>query len=270
LWQADSSHEVAIDSGMLNGFEVRAATITGAKNRLSGIPCQDAFAVAQAAGRFLVVAGCDGVGSARLSHLGAQATANRLVADLTATLESGAALARVNAPRLIAAAGDALTSLAAGHPGSPEVGLFATTAVAIAVDTLAGPMEPGLLAFRVGDSTVRLLDATGTWIDLFDGPGRTSEDSLLSTATVALPCDPGLAQAVCIAWWAGSPVVAMTDGLANALRDSAQATAYFGEAWASPPDPLAFAADLAFRRRGAIDDRTAIAVWRPLQEPASG
>lgn len=67
------------ESAASGSWTVAGTSVPGASHRKSGLPCQDAHSWTVINDSILITAVCDGAGSARLSHLGAQTAANKAV-----------------------------------------------------------------------------------------------------------------------------------------------------------------------------------------------
>ena len=142
-------------------------------------------------------------------------------------------------------------------PGTPTP-TMATTAVAVTARRDAG-IWTGEAAW-VGDSTLWHLDDGRQW-RLISGPATDGEDDVYYSGRVrALPSRDGECD------WCGfrihgGALFVMSDGVANPLQWSHDVAETLAGWWALPPDPLVFAAQVGFARRGHMDDRTVVGIW---------
>jgi serine/threonine protein phosphatase PrpC len=267
--------DTAIDAGLFEGLDVRAASVRGTYGRYTGTPRQDDYALgASADGCWLVVAVADGLSSASASHLGATLAARTAVQQAERLLDEAAAAGdaapsdaapldvagvfQSAAYQLRRAAEPLLTR--AGREVTPSAisDLFATTLVLAVVPTAAAGSRPGLVA-RVGDSGAWRLDAGG-WLPLLApkplGPVATA-------ATASLPSLPDTVEHRPLRLRDGQVLVLATDGVTDPMgADGATAAGrYLARAWSRGlPPPLEFARHVSYRGRSWDDDRTAVAV----------
>lgn len=93
------------------------------------------------------------------------------------------------------------------------------------------------------------------------GPATDGEDDVYYSGRVkALPSSDGACE-WCGFRVRGGTLFVMSDGVANPLRWSKEVAETLAGWWACPPDPLVFAAQVGFARRGHMDDRTVVGIW---------
>jgi Protein phosphatase 2C len=253
-WASDQS-DIAVSSAAIDGVVIRAASVRGLLHRRHDEPRQDAYALAtrRASARpdAVVAAVCDGVGWAPRSHVASRGVAVSLVEAAAAGAGWDAAFAQANAvlsARIAAEPADA--------DGRPTM---ATTAVALVLEREAGRWH-GQVAW-VGDSTCWHVDVDGRWTELTGAHGD-EEQAFYSTAVAPLPSQDGRCRQVSLALDGGA-VFLLTDGVANPLAWSVDVQDALADWWAAAPDPLTFAGQVGFARKGHMDDRTAVGLWLP-------
>jgi Protein phosphatase 2C len=241
--------DIEVSAAGLPGMILRAASSRGLAHRASAGVRQDAFAIRgwQAAGVVAVV--CDGVGSLPLSDVAAAFVSRRL-ADLGAAgVPWGEAFQQVNAELRQVAANAAVDS-------GPAAAGMATTAVSMSVGR-EGDDWVGEVGW-IGDSTVWHLDADGQWSCLDCPPD--ADDTYHATTVTPLPTGDGV-PTIRSFRLRGGALFMMSDGVGNPLRWSREVRQTLAGWWTVPPDPLAFAAQVAFARKSHQDDRTVIGIW---------
>jgi Protein phosphatase 2C len=240
--------DIAVSAATLPGVRILAASVRGVQHRAEHTVRQDAFALAQAGGTHAIAVVCDGVGSFDRSDHAAALVSRQLA-------QYGAAC--MPWPEAFVAANEQLAKVAAEWE-AVGFGAMATTAVAASVSRVDGWWQ-GEVAW-VGDSSLCHLDDEGTWGSITSGGDREDGQVFHSSSVRPMPtldgacrCDPFRIQ--------GGALFAMSDGVGNPLAWSAEVRATLARWWARPPDPLTFAAQVAFARRSHIDDRTVIGIW---------
>jgi len=262
MWRDDGGHGLVIDDARLSGTAVVGASLIGHHARHNDRPCQDAFRIVQAGGRFVVAAVCDGVGSLPLSHLAARAAASAATRTVAVQLEADAHLQTIDSQRVVREVNGVLQRLDVGGAPAPA-GSLATTLLVLAVDTSAPSGGPAVYATRVGDCALWALGSQG-WTDLFAPSARIRPDARIDCGTEALPNETAQPSEILIAWPADTHLVlAMTDGVWGPMREGEVVRSSFARRLARPVAPLEFASLVGFVRQGANDDRTAVAVWKP-------
>lgn len=242
----------------IGGVAVRAASARGLSHRQRGTERQDAFLCAWDAARSsLFIAVADGVGSKTRSR------------------EASTAAVRVAAEAWSAGASD-LTDIVTGvnsyllkvipcNRDGFRVGATTLTLVELPLD------GEGLGAAEiawVGDTPVWIL-SDGLWSEM------TPQDDAGDGFAAPIPALPSTRLEVqrAVAPANGGALFVMTDGVGNAIRNSAEARSALAECWADPPGIYAFGAQVEFARRSFVDDRTVVGVWpaakaAAAQEPA--
>lgn len=240
---------------------LRAACIAGVAHRAAGLGSDDAFSW-QLTTTGVAAAIADGVGTTSGARAAAQLAASEACRVLAgAEPRTGASDRTDDVRRAVAAAGRAVEESRGGD------GDGATTLVVAFV-----PFDGHSTIGGVGDSTAFLLcaresqmdergdDARGEWHELFR---PASEDDMLSTATEALPAPAPVVEVVDVDPGQGSAIVLMTDGIAGPLRDGPETVApAFAEMLRKPPSLLGLGHLLDFSRKGCLDDRTLLGLWR--------
>ncbi len=270
--------DIVIDGADAGRLTFRAASVRGAGHQERGEPRQDAYAV-----RFTRdqrwLAGCvaDGVSAAKRSHEAAavicECVAQTLVDHLMANPpEPGSAAWAAELPweQVVATANDAvvelaepfLTGEATGGPATYEMvrAIMSATALAFAVETEPSPdgAHRAMLANLSGDSAAFLL-AEGRWLPLT--AVKNDGAAIFSSGVRSLPAAVRVAPNV-FYLFPGQVLLVMTDGLGDPFGSGSGSVADFlRDGWATAPDPLAFAQQVAFFRKTFADDRTAVVVW---------
>jgi serine/threonine protein phosphatase PrpC len=263
--------DTAIDHGVIGRLEVRAASVRGLASRYSGITRQDEYCLGTDKDRrWLVAAVADGVSAGRHSQIAATIAARhgcQLLADQLAhdpptridwhqTVKAVAQVIIREGTKLLAA-----DSSPSGPTARDVAAVMATTVAYAIIATSPGEGGFELHVFGVGDTSAWLLDDQSGWRLLAGGKDRS--DELASSQTLALPYLPGvsvLAVQKCLK--PGSAFLMVSDGIGDPIGDaSGDVGAFLAEVWREPPQPLTFAAQVCFARRGFDDDRTAVAVW---------
>jgi hypothetical protein len=249
--------DLAVSAATLPGARILAASVRGVKHRAEHTVRQDAFALAQSDGTHAIAVVCDGVGSFDRSDHAAALVSQQLA-------QYGAA--RTPWPAAFVAANEQLTEVVAKWDAM-GFGAMATTAVAVSVSRVDG-WWLGELAW-VGDSSLWHLDDEGTWCSITPEGDREDGQVFHSSSVRPMPTPDG---ACCSDSFRiqGGALFAMSDGVGNPLAWSAEVRATLARWWARPPDPLTFAAQVAFARKSHIDDRTVIGIWADECEGTCG
>lgn len=244
---------------------LRAASVRGRSHRFYGRARQDAYAV-RCDQRYAVLAVADGVSSAPLSHYAANVVARhgcyeirKLLATTTPEALNWSWLLRILAAKVVAEGRRQL-----GQPDLPdsEVAVHLAATVLFAVVELAprdGYHPVHLLSH--GDSSAWILRAGQHWEP--QQPIKNEGADLASSATAALPYLPDNPPIPVHTVLAPADVLLLvTDGVGDPLGNGAGTVGGFlAENWRTPPEPLAFAAQVDFARKSHDDDRTAVALW---------
>lgn len=285
LPQAGRPTGAVIENGVAGPFAVCGGSIRGRRHQLAGEPNDDAFEIATLCDEagdvvWLIIAVCDGVGSAPHSSIGARLAASHAVALIALSLRSRLSIEigrytdalRRQGPeflkRLTRGVRDDVDHRAAQPltlmpnrpaPGTPLVELQTTLSL-VGLRAAPGP-EGGHDGFfaRVGDSPVfrvsgdmfepvtQVADTSGTW-------STATEGVLGATELDVQPLHIGPDEALMVA----------TDGVGNFVQHDQSLTAlgrYLHDRWSSPLDSVSFLRDLSFDLTSADDDRTAVLVW---------
>lgn len=233
-------------------IQIAAASRRGYSHIHDATPRQDDYAVELSPdGRYAIAAVADGLGSADLSHIGAQWAVRGAIREFV-TIASTTPLSQISPIDLAARTSERMRALTRSVLASDEADehRFSTTLVLAAVDLA----KQELWSFRVGDSDL-LLRLRSSWRSAFRTEPR-------GEGTAALPHDPGGAESVHIGFPAGHAVMLATDGIAQTMEASPDIVgSAFHQLLASPLTEFEFQRLVAFDRRGAHDDRTAVAIW---------
>ncbi|KUL21923.1 protein phosphatase 2C domain-containing protein [Actinoplanes awajinensis] len=270
--------DIVIDGAEAGRLTFRATSVRGAGHQERGEPRQDAYAV-----RFTRdqrwLAGCvaDGVSAAKRSHeaaaviceIVAQSLIDHLVAYPPPPGASGWAAELPWSPT-VTAANDAVTDLARPFLTKATTAttltfeqvraVMSATALAFAVETEPAPNggHRAMLANLSGDSAAFLLTG-GAWLPLT--AVKNDGAAIFSSGVRSLPADVRVAPNA-FYLFPGQVLLVMTDGLGDPFGSGAGSVADFLRTrWAAPPDPLAFAQQVAFLRKSFTDDRTAVVLW---------
>lgn len=239
--------DTEVSAASLPGIKIRAASVRGVQHRSQHTVRQDTFALAQHAGHSAVAVVCDGVGSLERSDHAARLVSRRLAWHGAAGTRWPDAFAVVN------------TELAkvAAEWESTGAGPMATTAVAVTVSWRDG-WWLGEAAW-VGDSPLWHLGDDGRWQPVTLAAAAGGE-AYHSSGVRPMPTRDGSC-CWCSFRCQGGALFAMTDGVGNPLLWAPDVQDTLANWWASPPDPLSFAAQVGFARKTHIDDRTVVGIW---------
>lgn len=236
--------DTVFEAGRVGALEVRAASTRGVTHRGRGEVRQDAVAVADLNGRYVIAAVADGVGSASHAHRGAQMAVRQAVAYLAWTLP-GSDLDVVHMVGALEAADRAV------RDAGPKPECRATTLTVAAVELGWAGQGHRYRAVRVGDSPAMVLSG-GTFMPLFAKRGQSVDDRL--------PSPKGPADGVRGVLRTGEALVLATGWLGSSVRDTPVST-YLAQSWVEPPGPVGFLHQLQFDQRGYDEDRSAVVVW---------
>lgn len=245
-WRLDAVADVpdtVLDAARVGTLEVRAASARGAGHRSLGEVRQDAMAVTDLGGRYVLMAVADGFGAASHAHRGAQLAVRHALSYLTWALPG----ADLDAVDMVSALRQADRVVREAGP-NPEC--RRTTLTVAAVELGWSGQGHRYRAVRVGNSPAMML-SDEVFLPLF---GKRGADADL------LPSPRGPADGVRGVLRPGEALVIATAGLGTPARKSPIGT-YLAQAWAEPPGPVAFLHHLQFDLRAFDDDRTAVVVW---------
>ncbi len=265
--------DTVLDGGTIGRLEVRAASVCGLSHREAVKPRQDAYAVcSDASGAWLVAVVADGVSAGDLSHTAAAMVAqqgSRRVAELLATqspqeldwyqiFHELAQAVLANGERLLRRRDPAAS------PTQVDVARsMSTTATFVVCATDHDGSHREVTVAWLGDSPVWAVTADGGWVSL--SAVKTDQDGMASNAVVGLPYLPSAAEALPVRHLSVDPaavVLAMTDGVGDPLGEArGEVAAALAQLWRTPPEPLEFAEQIAFGRKGYDDDRTVVGIW---------
>lgn len=247
-------HGVVADAGTLaNGLvALRAASVQGLSHRSGATTRQDSYAFATDSHR-IAVAVADGLGSAPMSHLGAEAVAR--------TAASVALNGRIR--DVSAAAVAVLGGLADRHHRPVED--FSTTLAVVVVDVGLAREAWHVSAAEWGDSRASLyipghaVDGHPDWSHVAQG----SNADVYANSVRPLPAFREPSSTGSVSWKPGEVLMVASDGIDGQLLAWNPVGHGLAAAWESVPSLWQFIADVAFDRAGARDDRTAVCLFRP-------
>lgn len=246
---APAGHQ--FDGFAQQGLVIRGASHVGTLHMQQRRVRQDSYAVsATEDGSLVIAAVADGLGSERLSSVGAEwATAYAVGVGIDGYEQSGK-LPR--AEDLVQQAALEVqrraTQLVSGGDTTP----FSTTLI---VAVLSCETYQGELA-RVGDSRA-FTRTTNGWkahfSDFNDAP---------DAPTNAIPTASPIIESMPLALGPGQCLLMVTDGIGDLLTHAPDVREELFENLAEPMSPLQFSAVAGFQRRQAHDDQTALGIWR--------
>jgi len=240
--------DLAATSCCTDSLEVRAASLRGFMHRARKSPRQDAFAVQQGSDDTVLVVVCDGVGSLPLSERAAQLICDTLPDLYRASGDWTDAITQVN----VLLGEEENKEQVARKTGDR---LLASTVTACRVRQGTNGLE--LSYAFVGDSELWAL-RDGVWSPLIGA--AHDQDGLYSTSVRPIPTTTpviGTGETTVDA----EAVFLFTDGVSVPLAMGPDVREALAAWWVLPPDPITFASQVGFARRGFVDDRTAIGVW---------
>jgi hypothetical protein len=215
--------------------DVRGATLRGLKMAHRGALGQDA-AASSWNDDTVVVAVADGVS--------ANGPPSATASTIAASCALDAALTHGSGPAIEIAADAVLKHAAEGRT---------TLLVAVVRNDPSGRRPPTVDIAGVGDCEALVL-RDGEWKSIAIDPSDENVTAALPTNRTGVSWRGELCR--------GDVLVLASDGFAPALHDRGSSLATrLAQAWATPPAPLDFASQVAFRLEGYSDDRTAVALW---------
>ena len=245
----------ASDECEIGNVSVQAASRRGVSHSFSGEPRQDDFAIAGSRdGKAVFACVADGLGSGEQSELGSHWAVRLSITWLARNF-------RPDEPHQIDArefadqiARQMLTVCKRLLGPTFDQGSIATTLVAVALDTAAGSG----VVIRIGDSTALVGEGL-----LPIGGGEADSQGPLDSSTSALPMSPESVEVFPITLPPIGPLLLATDGLAGPILTAPDAVgSVFRRELRQPmEDALEFQRLVGFDRRGALDDRTGVALW---------
>lgn len=275
-WKVPASGEandIRSQFSTLGRLACAATSLRGNKHRLQGEVNQDSFSVVTATSKngdsFLVIAVCDGMGSAKYSSFAARIAAAECSASLARGVSSrGLDMFPVLEERqsdFIGRLREKILGYRDGEFDAPPIPAEEAdpkelqTTLSFAVVGPANAEEALVVSGWVGDSPVILIQDQN-WLYVSreqegDGLHSTASQGLMTSDQLMIRYDnllPNDALLVC------------SDGVGNFIEYKGTETAlgsHLRESWAAPPERLEFVRDLSFDIQSADDDRTAVVVW---------
>ena len=274
-----------VHNGVFGNLAVCGGSLRGRRHQLAGQPNDDSFDITTVSDTsnnpaWLVVAVCDGVGSAAFSNAGAASTSAHATALVAHSLRSRPSVAPEEYANAFAAQSsqflELLTTAVRGDIQRPQAGwtrqLEFTPPADVATEELQTTLTVCVLratpdtsgryvgvvitigdspALRLSTSLITRLEADNDASDIWS----TATSGVLGAHTASVtPFDIDHESALMVA----------TDGIANFLTHNGSPTPlgnYMLTNWLTPVDTISFARDLNFDLASADDDRTAVMVW---------
>jgi serine/threonine protein phosphatase PrpC len=279
------SRDVELEYGGVNALRLMAASVRGTRHQFYGEPNEDAFAIGKN-DKFIVVAVCDGVGTAEHSAYGSKFISFSVARSLAKSLESVDTkdLARIRDCITLAVQGasDGVQSWSDGALFAPDVpagevdrhDLSATLVVGVVEIEASSPEGRTVVIANVGDSPCYTF-ADGEWRLRTNA---TKDGEVLEHATTALPTEVG--SPVVLEWHdfilnPREQLLLMTDGIGTSLASGRTPLGkWLGEQLASPMLAQRFLKTvdaITFDRQGEDDDRTLVVLYdldHAFSEPA--
>lgn len=266
------SRDAEIEYGGVGALRMMAGSVRGTRHQFYGEPNQDAFSISRN-DCFVVVAVCDGVGSAEHSAYGSKYLSNSVSRSLASSLV-GTEPTDVEAVKswMTAAVQQASDRVQTWEPGAlyaPDLptseveraDLSATLVVAVVAIEPDGDGRRNVVVANVGDSPCYTL-IKGIWT-IRTAP--TKDGELLEHATTALPVEVGAP--VSLDWREFSlqpseQLVVMTDGIGTSLASGRTPVgAWLAERLSRPQLAQDWLDTLTFDRQGEDDDRTLVVLY---------
>jgi hypothetical protein len=217
-----------------------------------------------------VVAVADGVSAGLLSHHAARIVTHHGCARLAKLLSSSSSesiawpallhdvsQAVINEGRLLLQAGDGPEEVTARTVAKH----LAATAIFAVIPLTSTDEDIDVHLFALGDTSAWVLREGTMWEN--QQPIKNADAVIASSAVQAIPLVPTtLGPPMRAIIRPGDALVLMSDGIGDPLSTGAgEVGAFLAQAWAEPPQALAFAAHIDFARKSYQDDRTAVALW---------
>lgn len=246
---APAGHQ--FDGFAQQGLVIRGASHVGTLHMQQRRVRQDSYAVsATEDGSLIVAAVADGLGSERLSSMGAEwATASAVGVGIEGYERSGQA---PRAEDLVQQAAIEVQRRASQLVADGETTAFSTTLI---VAVLSCESYQGELA-RVGDSRAFTRTETG-WQAHFSDLNEAPD-----APTNAIPNAAPVIESMPLVLGPGQCLLMVTDGIGDLMTHAPDVREELFENLAAPMSPLQFSAVAGFQRRQAHDDQTALGIWR--------
>ncbi len=260
---------IAADQVRVGAFDIRAASVVGPGHRCesdSAAPRQDAYRIGRTRDNlYAVIAVADGLSSARLSDLGANAAASHAVRILREQLDQRARIADLDAAAVFAEIAQHLVKEARNRNASAAD--LATVLITAVLQQPAGDdaAARGWVAW-IGDSSGWVLEPEARlWIQRF-GEAKNEGEYASNAVSGALPDAPQLVRQSEFRLGPGDVFVLATDGMADAWSADQRVNGFFAERWRSPQQAPYFVNDVGYDAPQRNDDRTAVAIWNEVKQ----
>lgn len=244
-WHPADSELEAFES---DRFQVRSVSIRGHSHRFEGTVRQDAMAHSLASG-LLGLAVADGLGSERLSHIGAKACVLNAVGQASLAALLSTELETLDCSRIA----DSLRTVADSSNAGPNE--LRSTLIFAAVEVRHDTVEAAIA--QIGDSEAWLI-RQGDIVALFDQPA--SADGLATSAVRPLP-DASAARVRKIQLAMNDVLLLTSDGVGELLEtDNAYREAIVKLLDFDAPTPTSLLSVVDAAVKGYDDDRTLVSL----------
>lgn len=259
------------DEASVGALRVVAGSVRGPAHHDFGIPGQDSFALRQTSeGTFLCIAVADGVSEAPLSHQAADLAAQMSVSLVAEHLDVAgpdtidwAAITRQVSDAILSRARPAVAGLEEAEQAQVELTvakrvMSTTLMVAVCGTDPQGGQSTYSVAQISGDGSLCSLGPDGLSVLLV---GKETRDGMRDNSVNPLPRAQHHIPVTTGTIPSGEALLLCTDGLGDWL-DDAGVRDVLTQGLAEPVTVEELLRLLSFVRDGALDDRTAVVVWR--------
>lgn len=272
---SDSVPDIELDWGLVDGIEVRSASIRGRTHRYEGSVRQDSCNIASISGvsdSYLFLCVADGLGSYPKSHIAARESSLSAAENFKDLLREAVSLESIDANIIIERIECHLLELLRRQEANRnlslrEVGERMRTTLSIALIRNI-PNEEGVRhgkTFTIGDTSAWILQKEGSWKPIT--PVKGANTDVFSSSVSAIPSFSGVTFAEReFVLRKGDAFFLMSDGIGDPLGDgSGLVGEALGAQLRTAPDIYDFARICDFARRTHMDDRTLVGIWMPSE-----